>query len=266
MPGNRGSRLWAAWRALFWHVWKRIFRKPLVIQLVNGMKLKAYPDCVESSLAFYVRWPDRLEIDWLRQNLQKGERVVDIGANIGLWSLLLADVVGPENILAIEAGRVAAARLRENFSLNGMTENQILEAAAGDRDGEVEFPDCDSPDTNATALADMGGWPKRKVPLVRLDTIFAIAQREIGFVKIDVEGSEPGVLRGMTETLKTRRVRIILFESFGGKHLEECKKILSSCGYSLSAERAVSTVPSSPQNHFAFRNQETGEFIQNLNQ
>ena len=124
-----------------------------MIRLANGMKLKAYPDCVESSLAFYVRWPDRLEIEWLRQNLQKGESVVDIGANIGLWSLLLADVVGPENILAIEAGRVAAARLRENFSLNGMTENQILEAAAGDRDGEVEFPDCDSPDTNATALS-----------------------------------------------------------------------------------------------------------------
>ena len=68
--------------------------------LVSGMKLKAYPDCVESSLAFYVRWPDRLEVEWLRQNLRKGETVIDVGANIGLWSLLLADVVGKQNVFA----------------------------------------------------------------------------------------------------------------------------------------------------------------------
>ena len=93
------------------------------------MKLKAYPSCVESSLAFYVRWPDRPEIEWLRSYLRPGEAVVDVGANIGLWSLLLADVVGPENIIALEAGRVASARLRENFSLNGISPSQVLEVA-----------------------------------------------------------------------------------------------------------------------------------------
>ena len=86
----------------------------------------AYPECVESSLAFYVRWPDRSEIEWLRTNLHRGEMVLDIGANIGVWSLLLADVVGLENILAMEPGRVACERLRENMRLNGVFRGSSL--------------------------------------------------------------------------------------------------------------------------------------------
>ncbi|NCY22543.1 hypothetical protein EBX31_11400, partial [bacterium] len=67
LPGNQNFRLWALGRSLFWFLWKRTVKKPLVIRLANGLKVRAYPDCVESSLAFYVRWPDRLEVEWLRQ-------------------------------------------------------------------------------------------------------------------------------------------------------------------------------------------------------
>ncbi len=223
-----------------------------MVQLANGMKLRAYPDCVESSLAFYVRWPDRPEIEWLRSFLQPGEMVVDVGANIGLWSLLLADVVGPENIMALEAGRVASARLRENFSLNGISANRALEVAAGREEGEAEFPDYDSPETGATVLQASGVGPKRKVWQATLDRVLADVRPTIGLVKIDVEGSEPEVLQGAVKILNNRRPRAVLFESFGGEHLKKCRQLLHDCGYFPAPDGKMPSPPSSPQNHFAF--------------
>lgn len=253
LPGNKGSRFWALRRALFWHLWKRLVRKPLLIQLANGMYLRAYPECVESSLAFYVRWPDRSEIEWLRAHLRQGEMILDIGANIGVWSLLLADVVGRENILGMEPGRVACARLRENFRLNGISENQVHEVAAGNRPGEVEFPDPARPETGASVLERGSGMPTRQVRQITLDGLIPqIFGKKIGLLKIDVEGFEPEVFEGASEVLSTMRPRIVLFESFEPRHLSRCREVLGKHGYALAGETADPAPPCSPQNHFAF--------------
>ena len=222
-----------------------------MIRLANGMKLKAYPDCVESSLAFYVRWPDRPEIEWLRTYLKQGEVVVDVGANIGLWSLLLADVVGSENILSIEAGRVAAARLKENLSLNRIAENQAIEAAAGRDEKEIAFPDFDYPNTCATTLHKIKNLRERRVRQITLDKILNENSKKIGLIKIDVEGMEPEVLQGAKKILDNKKPRVVLFESFGGSHLNECKEILENFGYFCPKDIRSLLPKSSPQNHIA---------------
>ena len=253
LPGNKGSRFWALRRALFWHTWKRVVKKPLLIQLANRMYLRAYPECVESSLAFYVRWPDRFEIEWLRTHLRRGEMVLDIGANIGVWSLLLADVVGRENILGMEPGRVACARLRENFRLNKISENQIHEAAAGNKSGEIEFPDPLRPEPSSSVLEKDSGMRMRTVRQTTLDSLMPIiSAKTIGLLKIDVEGFEPEVFEGASEMLRIKRPRIILFESFEQKHLIRCRDVLWAHGYALAGEMGSPKPLCSRQNHFAF--------------
>jgi len=227
-------------------------KTPLVIQLANGMKMRAYPDCVESSLAFYVRWPDRLEIEWLRQNLSKGETVLDIGANIGLWSLLLADVVGKENVFAFEPGRVAFSRLKENFLLNGISDRQLMPVALGKEEKEVDFPDPDQPDTCASLLQDMAATAFRKVHQTTLDLLLPrFLGKKVVLVKIDVEGGEPEVFQGALKFCREIRPRLILFESFTPDHLERCQRLLHLAGYTLASQPGGKSPPSSPQNHFA---------------
>lgn len=227
-------------------------RKPLICRLANGMKIRAYPRCVESSAAMYVRWPDRPEVEWLRGNLHHGEMVLDIGANIGLWSLLLADVVGPENVIAFEPGRVAYLRLKENFQLNGISERQAMNVALGKVRGNIEFPDPDVPDTSISLLGINQKQRSIQVPQIPLDSLApSFRGKKIGLIKIDVEGVEAEVLEGASEILRKIRTRIILFESFTPDHFQRCEEVLKRSGYALMGNQRGMKPPSSPQNHFA---------------
>src|SRR5207302_8222146 len=113
-PSNRGKRLGKSLRAVLWQLDKRLRARPRILQLPNGLLFKAYPDCTVSSGLIYAEWPEFWELKFLRQHLQAGDVIIDIGANVGHFSLLLADVTGPENIFAFEPTPVSFRRLVEN--------------------------------------------------------------------------------------------------------------------------------------------------------
>ncbi|MGH7194367.1 MAG: hypothetical protein ACREJM_12680, partial [Candidatus Saccharimonadales bacterium] len=101
-PGNRGQRIRRTFAALRWQLQKRIVRSPRTVRLANGVRFRAYPDCVVSSALIYSDWPEFHELRFLRKHLGADELVIDVGANVGHVSLLLADLVGPENVYAFE--------------------------------------------------------------------------------------------------------------------------------------------------------------------
>src|SRR5687767_10821855 len=73
-------------------------------------------------------------------SLRPGDVFVDVGANIGFFSLLAARAVGPDGrVIAIEAVSELAAAVRANAALNGFTQIEVVEAAASDAAGEVEL-------------------------------------------------------------------------------------------------------------------------------
>ena len=118
-PGNDGVRLRKSVAAVAWQIWKRTVRSPRVIKLRNGILFNAHPDCVVSSSLVYADWPEYHELQFVRSQLRPGEYVVDVGANIGHVSLLLADIVGVERLVAFEPTPVSFRRLQENWKLNG---------------------------------------------------------------------------------------------------------------------------------------------------
>jgi hypothetical protein len=127
------------WRrlALFvgWQVWKRIIRKPITIQLFNGLRFKAYPDCDISAGALYMRIPDGKDIMFLRQHLHRGT-FIDVGANVGLITMLIADRV--QHAILFEPNPAAISRAKENLSLNCLN-FPIYPLALSDSVGSVEF-------------------------------------------------------------------------------------------------------------------------------
>jgi hypothetical protein len=71
---------------LGWQFWKRVVRRPIVIELFNGLRFRAYPDCDVSPGVLYTRIPDSRDILFMRSHIRQGT-LIDVGANVGLVTL-----------------------------------------------------------------------------------------------------------------------------------------------------------------------------------
>ena len=131
------SALSACFSFFGWQFWKRVVRRPIIVQLFNGLRFRAYPDCDVSSGVMYTRIPDSRDILYLREHIGQGT-LIDVGANVGLVTLLLADKV--QHALLFEPNPLAAARARANLDLNGLR-FEVHELALSDTTGTVEFED-----------------------------------------------------------------------------------------------------------------------------
>jgi FkbM family methyltransferase len=230
-PGNQGRRWRKTLGAVRWQVRKRVWRSGRVLRLANGVRFRAYPDCVVSSALIYADWPEFTELMFLRRFLRPGEAVLDVGANVGHISLLLSDVVGPGSLFAFEPTPVTFGRLTENWRLNGWATDQLFPVAIGSRRGRVRVPDVPCPvTTNSLTDADTAGTVA--VSLVPLDDYRPLlGGRRIGLLKVDVEGYEPEAFRGATQVLAQDRPRIIMFESLGGRLSLDMGQVLGAAGY-----------------------------------
>lgn len=254
-PGNRGKRLRKSLDAMLWQLQKHSLRSQRTLRLPNGLLFRAYPDCVVSSSLIYADWPEYCELMFLRRELRNEELVIDVGANVGHISLLLADMVGPGNIFAFEPTPVSFRRLVRNWQLNGWPTTGLFQAAIGARPGTVFVRDMDRPVT--TNNVSDTPYPERcvEVPLRRLDDLRHLWQRRaIGLVKIDVEGYEGEVFHGCRRVLERDRPRLIMFESLSGAVDPEIASLLAGFQYvvfQLDSQGQPDTVGDSGQNLFA---------------
>ena len=122
---------------------------------------------------------------------------VDIGANVGIWTVLLASHRNVRHVYAFEPSKENLTYLRSNLQLNNVINDvTIVESAVSDVDGEVLFDDSGSGATKR--ISAIGSTV---VPSVSLDTY--MKDLPVDLIKIDVEGYEPLVLSGCWKTIET---------------------------------------------------------------
>src|SRR5215471_4690154 len=140
-----------------------------------------------------------------------GGVAIDVGANLGEWSVPLARAVGDEGgVLCIEPNPAIAAALEAMLRVNNLAQAEVLPVALAAQDGEGRLL-AEREDTGRSRLSPADGTIP--VPLRRLDGI--VAERRLtrlDLLKIDVEGYERFVLAGASETLRRLRPAVI-FES-----------------------------------------------------
>lgn len=138
----------------------------------------------------------------VRRILRPGMRVVDVGANIGYYLLLVESIVGSRGeILCLEPEADNVRELHRNIARNELTNVVVMPAAAGAMSGEVAL----RPGLNATVVAPEPG--ARAVAMVRLDDAVTAP---VDFLKIDVEGHEGYVLAGSMRLLREQRPRLFI--------------------------------------------------------
>ncbi|MBN8726641.1 MAG: FkbM family methyltransferase [Xanthomonadales bacterium] len=153
----------------------------------------------------------------LRRQLGEGDVMLDIGANLGVFSLLAAECVGPAGrVIAVEpvaANRVLLARSAQE---NGFRHVELIAAAASDVAGTIQLRT--HPSTSNSAMPAAAGARLRaaggatiSVAAIVLDEQLVGLER-LDLVKVDVVGMEPLALRGLERTL--RRLRPALVTEF----------------------------------------------------
>ena len=138
------------------------------------------------------------ELDFLRQHTAVGGTFVDVGANVGTFALVMARHVGTDGkVVAIEPHPLTFGRLSFNHAASKATQVRLVQAAAGDSDGELMI-ESGGGNLGAThVVTGAAGTDAIKVPSLRLTRILDEAGvTRVDSLKIDVEGFEDRVLIG----------------------------------------------------------------------
>lgn len=157
--------------------------------------------------------------DVLRRLIQPGMVVADVGANIGLLTLVMAWATGPGGrVIAFEPEAVPRSNLEKMKHLNGLSWVEVRDQAVGERAGRLTFHVSDIiGHSSLYALPDAEEARTVEVEVVRLDDV-APAKR-LDVVKIDVEGAELDVLAGMKSVI-AKNPDLAIVAEFGPEHLK----------------------------------------------
>lgn len=215
------------------------------ITLRNGLRMVVDLDRTPQNTIFWLDGDVEPQLEWAVEELvPTGGTFVDCGANCGYIGLL-ARRRRLARVLFIEPHPRLAAAIRLNLDLNGWSNAcQVVEAAASDEDGEAVLHESAHLDGSHSVLDN---WvddesSKQRIPIVTrtLPSILKSAPGfdHVDFLKIDTEGHDATVLRGLGEDLRPDRIAVVYVEL--GRDREEGFRRLEASGYTGFAARALS--------------------------
>ncbi len=180
-------------------------------------------------------WLGSYELDKQKlfvSRVRPGQVVMDIGANVGFYTLLSSQLVGEKGrVVAFEPLPRNIAFLREHLRINRVQNATLIEAAVSERSGEATFQEGGS---GAMGRISSGGGVR--VKLVSVDELVERGEApRPDVMKIDVEGAEAMVLRGAARTIAGGARPLIFLATHGAPVHRECCDLLRSWGYRLSS-------------------------------
>ena len=157
-------------------------------------------DFIQRYIYVFGVWEPNLS-EWLVQHLSHGDVVIDAGANVGYFSLLSAQCVGPTGrVIAFEPVPAFAAALRDNADHSGLTDIiELHQVAVSDRNGTTQVYVADASNRGMSSTELVPGYETCvSVPVARAEACVDRAYwARIRLVKVDVEGDELRALAGM---------------------------------------------------------------------
>jgi FkbM family methyltransferase len=207
---------WAFGKKLLWNEVVRHFRwlestskSTAEARTFFGSKILVDPqDMCGRFLYYFGMWEPNLT-HWISERLEDGDVFVDVGANVGYFSLLASTLVGSGRVVAVEPTPRAFDMLEESLRRSRASNVRAVNAAAWHEESVLQM----FSGANLTMSSLMSDWAARwndyescDVPAARLSDILTPQEmKSARIVKIDVEGAEWHVIQGMTELLQECR-------------------------------------------------------------
>ncbi len=180
------------------------------------------------------------ETDLIQSRVKPGDTVLDVGANIGYYTLLFAKRVGPRGqVFAFEPEPDNFSLLEKNIRANDYRNVVAVNAALSDRAGKLNLHVCDeNRGDHRIYLTDEKRLAVEVTALVA-DQYLDSLRADVQFVKIDVQGAEAKVLRGMQNLLRRSRACQVAMEFWplgidrAGDDVRQMLDLLAELGFSF---------------------------------
>ena len=194
-----------------------LFYEPNVVikEIDDGLRL--FLDLSDSVIGWEIirgRY-ERNELDFVRRTVKPGQTVLDIGANVGVFTITMASLVGPTGrVYAFEPLETEGALLAQSIVENNFSDRvELVPVALSDKEGSAQLISALKTNNKGGAyLKDKlelvpAGHQASEVKLITLDTY--PVKRPVSFIKIDIEGAEPLAFRGARKLLQEDRPIIL---------------------------------------------------------
>lgn len=180
---------------------------------------------------------DQKEIAFLKENIKDGMTLVDIGANIGFYSLLLSKLVGKRGkVYAFEPEETNYKFLKKN--VKGLKNISLYNYAVGDKDGRLKLYLSKNFNVDHRSYKTDDSRETRIIKCITLDKFFA-EKEKIDLIKIDIQGFDYFAIRGGQKLIKRQRKIIIIGEFWpyglkkAGVNAQEYLNLLKDLGLTV---------------------------------
>jgi FkbM family methyltransferase len=197
--------------------------------------------------AAYKTYADRAERELLRRILFKGAVVVDVGANIGIYSRFLSRYVGPKGVVhSFEPSPDNFRRL--SAATRNLSNVRLTQAVIGERSGECELYVSDKLNVDHRAYETDDSRRVIPIEMIALDDYFKTGQR-VDLIKMDIQGYELHALRGAQRVLQENSDINLLLEFWpagleqAGVSWETLVEMLQRSGMTLTLVRTGGLTP-----------------------
>ncbi len=226
--------------------------KPVVFEVEPGVLIRGELSDYEHQWCFLGEHKRDLAFALSLSMVFEGATVLDIGANVGMWSLCAARRTGNSGVVhAFEPEAANFQRLNENVRLNRFANVICQRRAVGDREGTATFYSAVHGNCGAAGLKPRAGVDEPHQ--VEITTVDRYCEMEgigqVHLIKVDVEGAESLVFQGARGLLNSEGAPAVLFETCDSvaagfaSSSSQVKRQLESCGYGVYEWDGVAMCP-----------------------
>lgn len=230
--------------------------KDLVVNK-NNYFIRFHNDGDNQEVLYLGNWDKYFNEEYpvLNQSLKSGDNVVDVGANLGFFSLMISKLIGSEGkVFGFEPSKITYDKLQTNLKLNSILNVYPENLGVGQKDCVLTLKrNKKYSGLSSIILEQNTDIVEERIKITSLDNYFFNKNIKIDLIKIDTEGFEPEVLKGAKQIIMKYKP-LIYIELGGGKFLNssiEAINILLDYNYNLPINKNDLNLISSGKNFIA---------------